>query len=231
MSTSTVQHPYFPRDTVLPHYKPNVSSLPEILGIFFGLVAINVLVLWFSTKRHTTGVRIKICWFVSCGFIHFILEGYFSLYHATLAGEDTYLAQMWKEYGKGDSRYVTGETCMVAMESITAFVDGPLCFLTAAAFMFPKIYKYRYVLQISVSICQLYGDTLYFSTEVLEGFAHSEYWHPLHFWFYFFFLNALWIVIPSINIIDAVLSLSQTQSTVDMNTKTTPKKKSLKKYH
>lgn len=111
---------------------------------------------------------------------------------------------------------------MVAMESITAFIDGPLCFLTAAAFMFQSGARYRFVLQLGVSICQLYGDTLYFFTEVLKDFQHSEMWHPLHFWFYFFFLNSLWIIIPSINIIDAVMSLSRSQETSD---KASPQKK------
>lgn len=222
MGSEAVKHPYFPRDTHLPHYQPNKNGITELLGIFFGLIAVLIVITWIVTKRKSTGVRIKICWFLSCGFIHFILEGYFSLYHATLAGEQTYLAQMWKEYGKGDSRYISGETCMVAMESITAFIDGPLCFLTAAAFMFQKGAKYRYVLQLSVSICQLYGDTLYFSTEVLEGFQHSEMWHPLHFWFYFFFLNSLWIVIPSINILDALISLCRAQEFAD---RSTPQKK------
>ncbi|XP_045164462.1 3-beta-hydroxysteroid-Delta(8),Delta(7)-isomerase-like [Mercenaria mercenaria] len=215
MSTDAVKHPYFPRDTYLPHYKPNINTISELLGLFFGLVAVLIVILWLSTKRKSTGVRIKICWFVSCGFIHTILEGYFGVYHATLAGEQTFLAQMWKEYGKGDSRYISGDVCMVAMESITAFVDGPLCFLTAAAFMFQQGARYRFVLQLAVSICQLYGDTLYFSTEILEGFKHSEMWHPLHFWFYFFFLNILWIIIPSINILDAFISLCRAQETAD----------------
>jgi cholestenol delta-isomerase len=96
MSSEAVKHPYFPRDTHLPHYKPNINNISELLGLFFGLVAVVIVVLWLLTKQKSTGVRIKICWFVSCGFIHSILEGYFSVYHATLAGEQTFLAQMCK---------------------------------------------------------------------------------------------------------------------------------------
>lgn len=96
MANGTVEHPYYPRNAHLPHYKPNVTSMAELLGIFFGLNAVLVVVLLILTKRKSTGERIKVCWFVSSGLIHIILEGYFSLYHATLAGEDTYLAQMCK---------------------------------------------------------------------------------------------------------------------------------------
>ena len=104
---------------------------------------------------------------------------------------------------------------MVAMESITAWVDGPLCLLAAAAHLMPALSAWRHVLQLAVSICQLYGDTLYFSTEVIEGFQHSEFGHPLHFWFYFFFLNSIWIVVPSLNIVDAVINLTRVQVIAD----------------
>lgn len=94
MDNSSVKHPYFPRDAYLPHYKPNITSMAELLGIFFGLILVLIVVLLLITKTKSLGDRVKICWFVSSGLIHIILEGYFSLYHATLAGEDTYLAQM-----------------------------------------------------------------------------------------------------------------------------------------
>jgi cholestenol delta-isomerase len=118
---------------------------------------------------------------------------------------------------------------MVAMETITAFVDGPLCFLTAAAFAFESASKYRYVFQLAVSICQLYGDTLYFFTEMIEGYTHSEMWHPLHFWFYFLFLNSIWIIVPSINIVDAFFALIKSQEQSDRIYIAPKKKRSPKK--
>jgi len=94
MDGNTNKHPYFPRDLKLPHYKANITSIPELLGLFFGLVAIVNVVLLLWTRGRSPGTRVKVCWFVSCGLIHSVLEGYFSLFHKTLAGEDTYLAQM-----------------------------------------------------------------------------------------------------------------------------------------
>ena len=55
------------------------------------------------------------------------------------------------------------------MESITAFVEGPLCFVIMCG-----IYKqssWRYTLQIMVSCGQLYGDLVYYGTAYLEGEA------------------------------------------------------------
>ncbi|KAL3851869.1 hypothetical protein ACJMK2_015569 [Sinanodonta woodiana] len=206
-------HPYFPRELHIPNYAPNISSIVELLGIFFGLTAIVLFGTLVYTTRRKFPVqdRLKLCWFVMCGFIHMILEGYFGLFHASLAGKSSYLAQMWKEYGKGDSRYITSDTFTVCMESITAFIVGPLSFLTAAAFLSRRPSPYRYVLQLIVSLCQLYGDTLYYLTAIKDGFKYGEMWHPLHFWFYFVFLNAFWIIVPLIMILQAVRHLADAQ--------------------
>ena len=101
------------------------------------------------------------------------------------------------------------------MERITAVVDGPLAFLAAAAFL--RNSKHRYVVQLLLSLCQIYGDTLYFLTEVFEGFTHGEYLHPLYFWFYFVFLNSLWIIIPFILIVDSCRQLVRCQAVYDAN--------------
>lgn len=108
---------------------------------------------------------------------------------------------------------------MVAVESVTTFIDGPLCLLTAAALFSPTLYSYRYLFQLAVSICQLYGDTLFFFTEALSGFEHSVMWHPLYFWFYFFFLNSIWIVVPSIYILDACVNIAKAQRQLDNKSK------------
>ncbi len=118
-----MSHPYLPKDLKLPHYVPNENSLLGILVPFFGFVAVVVAVIWFytGTLKHMKGypiTRMKMCWFFSCALIHGILEGYFALYHKTLAGEQTFLAQMCKytimlsdcatRYGKCTTPYTIG---------------------------------------------------------------------------------------------------------------------------
>ena len=66
---------------------------------------------------------------------------------------------------------------------------------------------------------QLYGAVLYFYTEHRDGYAHSEMGHPIYFWFYFVFMNALWVVIPLVLIVDAWGQLSGAQALTD-NTRT-----------
>ena len=60
--------------------------------------------------------------------------------------------------------FSSSDTFTVCMESITAFVDGPLALLAFVAFIKNK--PYRYLIQLIVSLCQLYGDVLYFMTEI-----------------------------------------------------------------
>ena len=56
---------------------------------------------------------------------------------------------------------------MVSMEAITAFVEGPLCFLAVWGLF--RRSSWRYTVIIIVSLGQLYGDVLYFATTILEG--------------------------------------------------------------
>ena len=110
-----------------------------------------------------------------------------------------------KEYSKADSRYASYDPFVTSMETITAFIDGPLCFMTAYAIVWDL--PFRYPIQLIVSVMQLYGDVLYYWTAVLEG--TDKYCIPthLHYWFYFIFMNSLWIVIPLISIYDAYINL------------------------
>lgn len=61
----------------------------------------------------------------------------------------------------------------------------------------------------------MYGAVLYFYTEHRDGYIHSEFGHPIYFWFYFVFLNLLWIIIPMLLIVDAWKQLSVAQTKTD----------------
>lgn len=57
----------------------------------------------------------------------------------------------------------------------------------------------RHPLQALVSLGQIYGDVLYFATSMFDhyhkGLAYCRP-EPYYFWFYYVFMNAIWIVIP-----------------------------------
>ena len=99
------------------------------------------------------------------------------------------------------------------METVTAYLWGPLSLWVVIAFLRPQ--PLCFVLQLVVSVGQVYGDVLYFLTEYCDGFQHGELGHPLYFWFYFVFLNALWLVLPGLLILDSIKQLAHAQSILD----------------
>lgn len=133
-STAKVPHPFWPRDLVIPNYVANDRSMSEILVFLFSVSGLFLFVTWLITSRLSTWRRLAVCWFAVCGFIHSVIEGWFSLYYDIIPGDQSFLSQLceWrkkqlfillfsyildipfklhffcllgKEYSKGDSRY------------------------------------------------------------------------------------------------------------------------------
>uniref|UniRef100_A0A8C4R0W8 EBP cholestenol delta-isomerase n=1 Tax=Eptatretus burgeri TaxID=7764 RepID=A0A8C4R0W8_EPTBU len=210
-------HPYLPRDLLIQGFVRNDVPAWTILSVLGTSVAGVLFVSWMATSRWMPDVglmrRLAVCWFAVCAFIHAGIEGWFVVFHREIPGDSSFLSQLWKEYSKGDSRYIIGDTFTVCMEGVTAIFWGPLSAFTAFAFL--RGLSSRYVLQLCLSLGQLYGLVLYFITEWLDGFQHTNPGHPLHFWFYFFFMNALWLVVPVALITDAAFELSSAQLSKD----------------
>lgn len=225
-SSEASHHPYWPRDLSIPTYVANDRSMSEILVFLFSVSGLFMLVTWLITGQATSRLgawrRLAVCWFAVCGFIHCVIEGWFSLYYDIIPGDQRFLSQLWKEYCKGDSRYAIADNFTVCMETVTAWVWGPFSFWAVYAFLTNK--PYRFLLQLIISVGQAYGAVLYFFTEHRDGYAHSELGHPIYFWFYFVFMNTLWIVIPLALILDAWKHLSAAQRQTD-STKSQKNKK------
>lgn len=212
-------HPYWPRHLRLDSYVPNDYPAWHIIAGLFSVTGVVVGMTWLLSGPVAiiplgTWRRLSLCWFAVCGFIHLVIEGWFSLYSKELLGDQAFLSQLWKEYAKGDSRYILNDNFMICMETITAFLWGPLSLWVVVAFL--RQHPVRFILQLVVSAGQMYGDVLYFLTEYRDGFKHSELGHPLYFWFYFVFLNALWMVLPGILVLDSVKQLMHAQSLLDV---------------
>jgi hypothetical protein len=56
----------------------------------------------------------------SGGFIHLFFEGYFAYNFRAMGGRQDIFGQLWKEYSKSDSRYLTQDAFVLCMETITA---------------------------------------------------------------------------------------------------------------
>ncbi|KAL6996981.1 cholestenol Delta-isomerase [Sarracenia purpurea var. burkii] len=194
-------HPYVPKDLDLPGFVPGFLSQSTILGVY-GLSSLLVVSLvWFLTGRLSKFQKIDrllVCWWLFTGLTHMILEGYF-VFSPEFFKEKTscYLAEVWKEYSKGDSRYAARDSGVVAVEGITAVLEGPACLLAVYAIAAGK--SYSIILQLVISLGQLYGTAVYFITSYLEGdhFAASLYYY----YAYYIVANASWVVIPTLIII------------------------------
>uniref|UniRef100_A0A6G1RG15 EBP, cholestenol delta-isomerase n=1 Tax=Hypotaenidia okinawae TaxID=2861861 RepID=A0A6G1RG15_9GRUI len=214
---ATTSHPYWPRSLPLPGYvaseRPGWQSACAV-----GVAGATLLAAGWAAGGAVGGVkrsharRLALGWFLMCAGIHGILEGYFSLRHRDLPADTGLLADVWKEYAKADSRYLTSDDFTVAMETVTAWAWGPLSFLTFLAFLWQ--HPARFVLQLLVSLGQLYGDVLYFATAAEGGWRHSDP-RPLYFWGYFVGLNGLWVLVPGLLLADAGRHLARAQRCLD----------------
>ncbi|XP_074318977.1 putative 3-beta-hydroxysteroid-Delta(8),Delta(7)-isomerase [Silene latifolia] len=191
-------HPYAPNDLILPGFIPNLLPHTTILLLCASAPVIVVSLSWIIAglvSKTTKMERLLICWWVFTGLTHIILEGYF-VFSPEFFKDETgnYLAEIWKEYSKGDSRYAARDTATVLIEGITAVVEGPASLL--AAYGIARHKSYSDVLQLAVSLGQLYGCVMYLGTAILDGnkFAASRYYY----YAYFIGANASWVIIPSL---------------------------------
>jgi cholestenol Delta-isomerase len=123
--------------------------------------------------------------------------GYLVWNAGTLASDQSIIGQLWKEYALSDSRYLTGDTQILVLETLAACVLGPLCFLAAKDTVegIPR----SAITQTIVAVMHLYGVSIYYATSLVElsqGVSYSRP-EPLYFWGYFVAFNAPWIIVPS----------------------------------
>ncbi|CAM8952155.1 unnamed protein product [Rhodiola kirilowii] len=190
-------HPYIPADLHLPDYVPNLLPVTTILGTYGTASVIVIALVWLISGRSKVAKidRVLMCWWAFTGLTHMILEGYFAFspeFYKDKTG--FFLAEVWKEYSKGDSRYAGRDTAIVTVEGITAVLEGLFCLLAVYAIATRK--SYSYVLQFAISLGQLYGTLVYFIAAILDGdnFAVS----PLYYYGYYVLMNSFWLVIPTL---------------------------------
>ncbi|KAK3391951.1 Emopamil binding protein-domain-containing protein [Sordaria brevicollis] len=209
------KHPYYPQGVVVPNYAPNTLQLPMVLGAFGGGVALLMVAAVAVGKKVNKRLTWKdagaLAWFTLCGFLHCVFEGYFVLNHATLAGKQDIFAQLWKEYALSDSRYMTSDPFMLCIESLTVLTWGPLSLLAAYAIIRGNT-SLRHIAQTIVSVGHLYGVALYFGTcffqEKFRGISYSRP-ETLYYWVYYAGMNAPWVIVPAILLIQSSRTIKQ----------------------
>ncbi|CAO2193223.1 unnamed protein product [Urochloa humidicola] len=160
-------HPYSPAELQLPGYVPLQLSQGQILVPYLGISLLVVLHIWLVSGKWCRGLsktdRLLMCWWEFTGLTHIIIEGTFVFAPGFFRKENpNYFNELWKEYSKGDSRYVARDTATLTVEAITAVLEGPASLLAVYAIATHK--SYSHILQFAVCLGQLYGCLVYFIT-------------------------------------------------------------------
>jgi len=213
-------HPFFPVGVEIVNFIANDLTVIQLLAAFGTGCALILTTTWLLTTRLAprlkTMDKMAVLWFCLTGCIHLFFEGYFSYNHTRMGGALDLFGQLWKEYALSDSRYLTSDPFVLCMETITAAFWGPLSFLMM--YFIIKSHPCRYPLQAIVSLGQVYGDVLYYATNLFDHYYKSlSYCRPeaYYYWFYFVFMNAIWIVIPGALLADSIITTAKAFKALD----------------
>ncbi|PGH28220.1 hypothetical protein AJ80_00110 [Polytolypa hystricis UAMH7299] len=227
MTNSTLAglpHPYYPIEAQLVGYLANDWSVPTLVGAFAagwaGILGVTLMIVSSLRPNLRTADKLAVLWFILSGAIHLFFEGYFVVNHTRMAPAQDFFGQLWKEYSLSDSRYLTSDPFVLCMETITAICWGPLSFLLVYLILSGS--SLRHPLQIIVSLGQIYGDILYYATSMFDHYYNGlSYCRPeaYYFWCYYFFMNFIWIVIPSHYLWESVSITSRAIKSLDVTSK------------
>ncbi|KAL1923990.1 uncharacterized protein VTP21DRAFT_7025 [Calcarisporiella thermophila] len=168
---------------------------------YFIFIAFLILVSYASANtlpaRTAKADRWVFIWLIFDALVHLTMEAMFvwlSIGGNNVEGSTGFMADLWKEYSKADSRWAIADPTIVAIEAITAVFCGPLCLVVALCIH--KKHPWRHVWQVVLVVCELYGGYMTFFPEVLSGSSALNTTNPVYKYVYLIFFNGLWVVIP-----------------------------------
>jgi len=140
-------HPFYPQDIQLSGgtYIANAWDVTFLIVTFASLWALVLGTTLAIVRKSNPALTVLdqglILWFVLStspnppvekansnrtwgGSIHMFFEGYFLYNHARMATMQDFFGQLWKEYSKSDSRYMSSDPFLLTIEAWT-FVSRP----------------------------------------------------------------------------------------------------------
>jgi EXPERA (EXPanded EBP superfamily) len=162
-------------------------------------------------RKLSGGNRWVIFYLIFDGLVHWCLEGAYIFLELTNRTQTSksFVAEIWREYGVADARWVAQDPTLIAMEMAT-FVVGFFCFYLVYAIV--RDLPCRHVVQISVAIAELYGGWMTFVPEWLVKSPNLNTESPIHLWLHLVFFNGLWVVIPILMLIQSCNDISRAHS-------------------
>ncbi|KAJ2160161.1 hypothetical protein GGF46_002474 [Coemansia sp. RSA 552] len=189
-------HPYYPRSLELDGYVEPSHGLGVLLATMGAAIAAvaGVTHAAFGWRGVTRADRMAAQWFAVNGALHMVFELYFLVHFDDMAGRRDIVGSLWKEYAKGDSRYLARSAQVRMLETVTVGVVGPLCWAVVGA-IWTRRAAVRDLAQLTASVLHVYSLALYGGTEVLGAESNSRP-EALYYWGYFVGANAPWLVVP-----------------------------------
>ncbi|KAJ5488372.1 Short-chain dehydrogenase/reductase SDR [Penicillium expansum] len=206
---SSPSHPYYPLDANVVGYEPNQTPVLELLVSAGGHVLFFSLCETDTAHGGSNRYLVLTTWIHIAGTLHCFFEGYFMLHHNHMASAQDLFGQLWKEYALSDSRYMTSDTLVLCMETMTVLLWGPLCFVVA--YLTATRHSLRHPIQVIVCMSHLYGDMLYYATSLFDEYVHERPYsrpEPYYFWLYYFLMNFIWIVVPAYYLYHSISTIS-----------------------
>ncbi|MGH0138064.1 UNVERIFIED_CONTAM: hypothetical protein FKN15_026041 [Acipenser sinensis] len=160
-------------------------------------------------RKCSAADRWVMVWLFYDAIVHFTLEGpfvYMSLI-GTVATSDNIFADLWKEYGKADERWLHSHPTIVSIEILTVVLDGLLALVLIYAIVKDK--SYRHFIQITLCVCELYGGWMTFCPDWLDGSPNLNTGSWLYLWVYLVFFNGIWVAIPGLLLWQSWLGLQR----------------------
>ncbi|XP_029369977.1 emopamil-binding protein-like [Echeneis naucrates] len=184
-------------------------SLVSLLSLL--ACSIQMLVAVLLTRRYGRRSSVQDRWILLWLFydviVHLTLEGpfvYMSLVGTVETAEGP-LAELWREYGKADSRWLVSDPTIVSIEILTVVLDSLLAALLIHAVQTDKYY--RHFLQIALSVCELYGSWMTFCPDWLVGSPNLNTSSWLYLWVYLVLFNGVWVLVPVLLLVHSWFSL------------------------
>ncbi|XP_046886905.1 emopamil-binding protein-like isoform X1 [Hypomesus transpacificus] len=160
--------------------------------------AVGYIIAQIWGKKCSGTDRWVLVWLFYDAIVHITLEGPFVYmsFVGTIAQSDNIFAELWKEYGKADERWLHSDPTIVSLELLTVVLDSFLALVLVYAIVKDK--HYRHFLQITLCVCELYGGWMTFCPDWLLGSPNLNTGNWLYLWVYLVFFNGVWVVVPGL---------------------------------
>lgn len=171
----------------------------DVVALVFtaGIVALLASAWWpGATTRAQRLETMCLMWIVLTCSIHLTWELAWLVFHDWIAkSPDAPLAYFWWMYiDGGDSRYAHASALLLTMEGLS--VANGIMGITGIYLYWRRRYAPALLLFMATAVVHLYSTTVYFGTEMLDGYPHVDTSSFVDYAVKFWILNGLWLVVP-----------------------------------